>query len=151
MGGMAVAAIGNALGLSEATQDSVKSAIMGMTAEQSIALKTADMAFREHMTKLGYENVQALEKIAADDRGSARAMQVSVRSNVPAVLAILVTCGFFGMLAFMMSGDYKPADNQALLILIGSLGTAWTGIIAYYFGSSAGSARKTEILGDKEK
>jgi hypothetical protein len=58
---------------------------------------------------------------------------------------MLVTIGFFGILIWLM---IHPADtaNTPLMIMLGSLGTAWTGIIAFYFGSSAGSSRKDEML-----
>lgn len=147
LGGMAVQAIGSALGLSQATTDSVKQAVMGMTPEQSIAMQQADIQFKEYMAKLGYDNVQALEKIAADDRASARSMQVATRSIVPGLLAMVVTIGFFGILLAMMYGSTNTAANQPLLVMLGSLGTAWVTIVAYYFGSSSGSDRKTELLG----
>jgi hypothetical protein len=76
-------------------------------------------------------------------------MQVATRSWIPPLLAAAVTAGFFAILGGMMFGKMSVADNTALTMMLGSLGTAWTGIIAYYFGSSAGSQAKTEMLGKK--
>jgi hypothetical protein len=72
-------------------------------------------------------------------------MQATTRSLMPPILAATVTVGFFGIMVMMFIGKVDSA-NPAILMMLGSLGTAWTGIIAYYFGSSAGSQAKTDLL-----
>jgi len=40
-----------------------------------------------------------------------------------------------------------PAENKdAMLILVGVLASAFTGVVTYFFGSSKGSADKNEML-----
>jgi hypothetical protein len=142
LGGLAVSAIGDVLGLSDATESSIKAAIAGATPEQMLALKKADNDFAVQMQSMGLKNVVDLEQIAAGDRASARAREMAVKDHTPATLAYAVTLGFFGVLGFMLVGTPPAAGHEALLVMLGSLGTAWAGIIAYYFGSSAGSAKK---------
>jgi len=89
-------------------------------------------------------NDTELFKTEVEDRKSAREMQANTKSKMPAILAVLVTFGFFGILYALMMGFAKPSNE--LMIMLGSLGTAWSGIIAYYFGSSAGSQAKTDAL-----
>jgi len=98
------------------------------------------------MQHLGFQHQEELEAIAAGDRSNARAREIALRDRIPAILAIAVTAGFFGLLFFLLRWA-PPKQNEALLdITLGSLGTAWVAIISYYFGSSAGSERKNEII-----
>jgi hypothetical protein len=150
LGGLAVEAAANALGVSDKTADAVKNAIAGVTAEDMRKLKEADQAFALQMQSLGFKQVTDLETIAAGDRKDARAMQIAQRSPVPALLSILVTVGYFGVLIGMMTKVLQVADSQALLIMLGSLGTAWGMVMAFWFGTTRGSEVKTEMLAKAE-
>lgn len=146
LGGMAVEAASNALGLGSKTTDALKQALSGATPEQMLALKQADQSFSLQMQSLGFADTEKLAALAVENTKDARAMQVATRSNVPALLAVLITVGFFGILIGMLAGTLKATDNQALLILLGALGAAWGAVVNYFFGSSADSGRKTELL-----
>ena len=146
LGGMAVEAASNALGLTEKTTDALKQALSGATPEQMLALKLADDNFAAQMQKLGFDHVEKIQELDNSDRNSARQREMTVRDVTPKVLAAVVTLGFFGILMFMMLRPVPMESRDILNIMLGSLATAWTGIIAYYFGSSKSSDRKTELL-----
>lgn len=146
LGGMAVEAAANALGVSEKTTDAVKQALAGVTPDQMLALKKADQDFQLQMQALGFKQVADLEAIAAGDRKDARDMQRTTRSWVPAALSGIVTVGFLGLLAGMMFGVLKVSDSQALLLMLGSLSTGWGMVMAFWFGTTHDSGRKTDML-----
>ncbi len=151
LGGMAVEAAANALGLSDKTVGAVKQAISGATPEQMLALKKADQDFALQMQALGFKNIETLAQIALENTKDARALQVATRSPVPAILAVVVTLGFFGILIGMMAGGLKLSENNSLLIMLGALGAAWGNVINYYFGSSSGSRENQAALRDIAK
>ena len=134
LAGAAVEAVGKALGMSEATTDKVQRALTSgnLTAEQIAALQAADLQLKTRMAELGID----AEKLAAEDRASARAMQTSTHSWVPSVLACAVTIGFFGILIGLLTGDLKLWESTTLSLLIGSLSTAFSAVLAFYYGAS---------------
>lgn len=134
MGGMAVEVVGKCLGIDSATTASVSKALAAgnLTVEQMAALQAADLQLKTRMAELGLD----AEKLAQADRASAREMQVKTGSHTPAILASFVTVGFFAILVGLMTGDLKTWDNAGLQMMIGSLGTSWGMVVAYYFGSS---------------
>jgi hypothetical protein len=146
LGGAAVTAIGGALGLDKPTEDSIKQALSGVTPEQMLAIKQADNDFALKMQQAGFADLESLEKIAADDRASARAMESTTRSRVPATLSLVVTVGLFAVLLGMLLGWLHVTDSQALLLMLGSLTTGWGSVMAYWFGTTHDSARKTDLL-----
>jgi hypothetical protein len=153
LGGIAGLALTKALGVSdEAAKDetALAAAVQGASPDQLLALKKADQDFAVQMQKLGFENIEALEAIAAGDRANAREREIKTRDWTPKALAIAITVGFFGLLGFLMKYAPPTGNERILDIMLGSLGSAWIGVVTYYFGSSAGSARKTEIMASKQ-
>lgn len=146
LGGLAVEAATSALGLSDKTSDGLKNALAGVTQADLLALKKADQDFAVTMQTLGYKQVSDLEAIAAGDRKDARDMQKALQSNVPAILSVLVTSGFFSLLLGMMMGWLKVSDSQALILMLGSLSTGWGMVMAFWFGTTHESGKKTDII-----
>jgi hypothetical protein len=130
----------------DARQDAVAAAISGATPEQLAAMRKADQDYAARMAEAGFKDTETLAALSVQDRASARQMQISTKSVTAPILAMFVTFGFFGVLGVMMFYTLPAATHDALMLMLGSLGTAWTGVIAYYFGSSAGSDRKTELM-----
>jgi hypothetical protein len=140
LAGMAVSAVSKAIGVDP---DKVEDLITNnkLTSEQVAQIKMAEIELAKQAQELGLN----FEKLAVEDRKSAREMQATTRSMMPPILAGAVTLGFFSIMV-MMFFNQIDSNNPAILMMLGSLGTAWTGIIAYYFGSSAGSQAKTDLL-----
>ena len=149
---MAAEAVGSAIGKPvKADQESISAAIAGATPEQLLALKQADNDVKIKLQALGFEHEEEIEKIAADDRASARNREIAVKDRLPAVLAVLITIGFFGVLVFMLLHEIPANGHDAMLMILGALITAWTSVVTYYFGSSAGSAAKDKTISDIAK
>ena len=134
------------LGKDDATEEEIEKAISTATPEQLTKLKEIDAKYKTDMAKLGVD----LERIAADDRDSARKRQIATGDWIPGVLGIGILLGFFGILAallFPQTGiDANSGTIQIINIMLGSLGTMAMGVVSYYFGSSTGSKEKNVLL-----
>jgi hypothetical protein len=143
LGGVAGMMLGKALGKPEgASEEDLVTSLLGASPEQIVELKKAELEFQKFLR----ENDIKIEQIHAGDRASAREREVAVKDRTPAVLGYSITAGFFGILTWMLINGLPEDGSDALLLMLGSLGTAWTGIIAYYFGSSAGSKIKDTTI-----
>jgi hypothetical protein len=141
LAGMAVGAITEALGGdSEKAKDIL--ATGKLESSDIAAIKQAEINLKLREKEMGLD----FAKLEAADRNSARNMQMTLRSNVPAILSFIVTGGYFSILGGMMAGVLAVADSQALLIMLGSLGTAWGVVMSFWFGTTSNSTTKTEII-----
>ena len=143
LAGMATRAISDALlGKPDGTEDELIDAAAKASPDQLLALKKAEQDFAVRMRELEID----LQRIDAADRNSAREREVKTGDWTPKALAGAVTLGFFGVLGYMIAYGLPTQGGEALLVMLGTLGTAWGGIVSYYFGSSAGSKEKSEAM-----
>ena len=132
------------LDLSEKSVQAVTNALESgkMSPDQVTQIKLAEIQYQEFLQQHEID----LEKVYADDRDSARRREEAVKDVTPKVLAGGITLGFFVVLGYLINVGKPPAGGDALLVLLGSLATGFTGVLNYYFGSSSGSDAKTSVL-----
>jgi hypothetical protein len=150
LGGAAATAIAKALGLREEDakdMSSIQAAIAGATPEQMLELKKQDQDFAVQMQSLGFSHIEKLDALSQQDRDSARHREVSTGDKVNRNLAYLYTSGYFIIIGVVITAGIKAEAKDLVNALLGMMSAALVAINGYYFGSSSGSATKTELLG----
>lgn len=148
LAGAAVQTISNAvLGKPDGTEEEVAVAVASGGADALLKLKEAENTFAVKMKELGVD----LEKVHAGDRNSAREREVKTGDVwTPRLLAATIIGGFLAMVASVLlgkvSGITDPVAAGMIGTLIGYVSAKADQVVSYYFGSSAGSAAKTDLL-----
>lgn len=141
--GMAARAITGALIGDESDNiDDAMRAIQDAKPEQLLALQQSEQKFKLEMEALNVD----LERIHASDRDSARKRQVATKDKMPGYIASAALFGFFSILFAMIFMELPPASEAPLNVMLGALAALVSSIANYYFGSSASSSRKNEIM-----
>ncbi len=135
------------LGDEKATEQQVEEAIAAANPQTLIRLREIDAEFKKTMSDAGIQ----LEKIAAEDRASARAREVSAQDSwTPRVLATVIIGGFLWCVYAVLSGYIKELKDPMIATLVGTM-IGYTSakadqVVSYYFGSSASSKAKDETI-----
>ena len=128
LAGLAVKTLSNVLLGNEAgSEEDIAEALKNATPDQLAEVKRIDADFKVRMAELEID----LERISSADRDSARNREILTGDYTPKILAGAITLGFFGILFWMFVYGVPKNGNEALLLMLGALQTAFTGIIAY--------------------
>lgn len=146
LAGAAVTALGNVLGVPEATQATIGKMFTDgqLTAEHLAEIRKLELQFQNDEKERGFRYADLEFK----DRDSARQMQIATHSKMPAALTILVTIGFFFILSQLF---YHPElkGNEIVMVMVGQLSAVWAGCVAFYTGTTFSSQGKNALLAAK--
>ncbi len=143
LGGIAVSAIGSALGVSDATQEKIATAIQSgqITPEQLGKLKELELQYQNDEKERGFKYAE----LAFKDVDSARNREVLTKDNTNKTLAFVIIGAFIAMVGATLMG-WAKADSVLAGTLIGYLSAKAEQVLSYYFGSNKDSSRKTELI-----
>jgi len=146
LGGAAVAAIGGVLGIAEPTQKAISDIIQNgqMTPEQIGKLKELELQYQNDEKERQFKYAD----LTFQDVQSAREMEVATKSITPSVLSygvLAVGGSFLGAVLF----GYAKVDSVLAGTLVGYIVSEMKQVLAYWLGSSAGSADKTQIIANQ--
>lgn len=146
LAGAAVTAIGNILGLDKPTQDSIKSAIETgqLTSDQIAQIKQLELKYQNDEKERQFR----YSELEFKDRDSAR--QANVQGGTQkhlfwmSIVLLIVSLGAEVYVLF----KGLPQGTSELVVgrVLGLLDAVAMMVLTYWYGTSAGSARKTEIL-----
>ena len=149
LAGMAVDAIGNALGMKDATKEQVKDLLASgtLTSDQMASIKQADISLKVRMKELEID----MEKVHAGDRNSAREMAARTGDVwTPRIMALVVFIVWGAVNYKLFNGTINGDMRELVARALGTLDAVLMAVIYYYYGSSSSSAAKTEAMAGKK-
>ncbi len=75
---------------------------------------------------------------------------MKIRDIFQYVLGAIVVIGFFALLIILVLVRVPDANKDLLHLAVGVLLAAFSSVVGYFYGSSAGSAAKNEMMVKKE-
>lgn len=143
LAGMAVNAIGSALGWEDSTKEKVVDMLQSgqLSGEQLAAIKLAEIELKKQEQEQGFK----FADLEARDRADARNREIQTKDNTTKILAFVVIGAFIAMVGATLLGLTK-VESVLAGTLIGYLSAKAEQVLSYYFGSTSGSSRKTELL-----
>lgn len=109
---------------------------------QQIAAVHAGNVLLTQRVKLQEETKRLeIERLSMDS-----ARELAKISKIPAWLSTVVLVGFFGIMSLVVFVPIKSTDQNVLYILVGTLATNFSTVIAYWIGSSQSSKIKDMSL-----
>ena len=66
------------------------------------------------------------------------------------ILGVLIIVGFFALLVILIFKPIPENNSEVLNLAIGSLLSSFSMVVGYFYGSSAGSAQKTELMNNNK-
>lgn len=144
LAGIATQALSNALlNKPDGSEDEIVAAMATGGMDALTKIREAESNFKVRMRELDID----LERVHQADRASAREREAKTGDTwTPRLLAFFVTFGFFGVLGFLLIWGKPESGGDALLVMLGSLGTGWAAVMSYYYGSSSSSVQKNDLL-----
>lgn len=146
LAGAAVSALGGILGVPDATQETIGKLFKdGQLSQEHLAeIRKLELEYQNNEKERGFKYAE----IEYKNQDSARQMQIATHSKMPAILTIMVTIGFFGILSLLF---FHPElkGNEIVMMMVGQLSAVWAGCVAFYTGTTFGSANKNAMLAQK--
>lgn len=158
LAGTAVSALESCFGLQAGGgSDAITKVVQGggMTPETLAAVRAADQKHAEvlaqqgiDLQKLNADHDAAMAATDAGDRDSARKREIAVRGGTTPALAWIVVSASIALGAAVVLGAVTKDPAQATLVgtVIGYVFSEAKQVLAYYFGSTHGDDRKTELI-----
>jgi hypothetical protein len=121
----------------------VAAAIAGATPEQLEKLRAAEHEFALQMVDAAVQ----LEKVEAEDRASARAMQMATHSRTPDTITFAILLLFAAAFVTLVYIPVPPENKVQVDAMVEALKLLNMTAFGYWLGGSRGSSTKDVVLG----